>query len=41
MSVLLSYVILGISLSAPIGPINAAQLDREPGTVFCMHGFLV
>lgn len=25
---LLSYVLLGLSLSAPIGPINAAQLDR-------------
>ncbi|MCM3172121.1 LysE family transporter [Paenibacillus sp. MER 99-2] len=35
MSVLLSYVILGISLSAPIGPINAAQLDRG-----ARHGFL-
>lgn len=28
MSIFLSYVILGLSLSAPIGPINAAQLDR-------------
>lgn len=28
MSVFLSYMILGISLSAPIGPINAAQLDK-------------
>ncbi|WP_422657163.1 LysE family translocator [Paenibacillus sp. EC2-1] len=28
MSLFLSYVILGLSLSAPIGPINAAQLDR-------------
>lgn len=26
--VLLSYVLLGLSLSAPIGPINAAQLDK-------------
>lgn len=23
-----TYIVLGISLSAPIGPINAAQLDR-------------
>ncbi|AWB47046.1 amino acid transporter [Paenibacillus sp. CAA11] len=28
MMVLLSYVLLGLSLSAPIGPINAAQLDK-------------
>lgn len=28
MSVFLSYMILGFSLSAPIGPINAAQLDK-------------
>lgn len=27
MSILLSYMLLGLSLSAPIGPINAAQLD--------------
>ncbi|GAA0325920.1 LysE family transporter [Bacillus carboniphilus] len=28
MSVFLSYIILGLSLAAPIGPINSAQLDR-------------
>ncbi|WP_281885741.1 LysE family transporter [Paenibacillus sp. YYML68] len=28
MNVFLSYMMLGISLSAPIGPINAAQLDK-------------
>lgn len=28
MSVLLSYLLLGLSLAAPIGPINSAQLDR-------------
>ena len=28
MAVFLSYVFLGISLAAPIGPINAAQIDR-------------
>lgn len=28
MSVFLSYILLGLSLAAPIGPINAAQLDR-------------
>lgn len=25
---ILGYILLGISLSAPIGPINAAQLDK-------------
>lgn len=28
MSILISYMILGLSLSAPVGPINAAQLDK-------------
>lgn len=28
MSLFLSYIFLGLSLSAPIGPINAAQLDK-------------
>lgn len=28
MSILFSYVLLGLSLAAPIGPINAAQIDR-------------
>ncbi|MBB5175114.1 LysE family transporter [Texcoconibacillus texcoconensis] len=28
MSLLLTYIFLGISLAAPIGPVNAAQLDR-------------
>ncbi|RHW42601.1 amino acid transporter [Neobacillus notoginsengisoli] len=28
MTVYLSYVLLGLSLAAPIGPINAAQMDR-------------
>ncbi|WP_289376887.1 LysE family transporter [Paenibacillus silvae] len=28
MSILLGYVVLGLTLSAPIGPINAAQLDK-------------
>ncbi|RDU36888.1 amino acid transporter [Neobacillus piezotolerans] len=28
MTIYLSYVLLGLSLAAPIGPINAAQLDR-------------
>ncbi|WP_409305697.1 LysE family translocator [Peribacillus sp. SCS-155] len=28
MSIFISYMFLGLSLAAPIGPINAAQLDR-------------
>ncbi|MRX71606.1 amino acid transporter [Bacillus lacus] len=28
MSIFISYIILGLSLAAPIGPVNAAQLDR-------------
>ncbi|WP_226665221.1 LysE family transporter [Metabacillus litoralis] len=28
MSILFSYVLLGLSLAAPIGPVNAAQIDR-------------
>ncbi|MGG1218006.1 LysE family transporter [Priestia endophytica] len=28
MSVFLSYIFLGLSLAAPIGPVNAAQLDK-------------
>ncbi|MYL35594.1 amino acid transporter [Pontibacillus yanchengensis] len=28
MSIFFSYIFLGLSLSAPIGPINAAQLDK-------------
>ena len=28
MSVFLSYILLGLSFAAPIGPINAAQLDK-------------
>lgn len=25
---LLSYIVLGLSLSAPVGPVNAAQIDK-------------
>ncbi|PFA70328.1 amino acid transporter [Bacillus sp. AFS015802] len=28
MSIFISYIVLGLSLSAPMGPINAAQLDK-------------
>ncbi|MEK3779772.1 LysE family transporter [Paenibacillus sp. FSL R5-0810] len=29
MSMIFSYILLGLSLSAPLGPINAAQLDQR------------
>ncbi len=28
MAIFFSYILLGLSLSAPVGPINAAQLDK-------------
>lgn len=28
MNIFLSYILLGFSLAAPIGPVNAAQLDK-------------
>lgn len=28
MTVFLTYILLGISLAAPVGPVNAAQLNR-------------
>ncbi|MBU9714074.1 LysE family transporter [Evansella tamaricis] len=34
MSIFFTYIILGLSLAAPIGPINAAQIDRG-----IKHGF--
>lgn len=40
MGVLFSYVILGLSLAAPIGPVNAAQLDRGIKYGF-LHAWLV
>ena len=40
MSVLISYVLLGLSLSAPIGPINAAQLDKGIKSGF-LHAWLL
>ena len=40
MNILLSYLFLGISLSAPIGPINAAQIDRGIKNGF-MHSWTV
>ncbi|WP_096435258.1 LysE family transporter [Alteribacter populi] len=40
MSVFLTYIILGLSLAAPIGPVNAAQLDRGIKNGF-IHSWLV
>jgi L-lysine exporter family protein LysE/ArgO len=39
-NILLSYFFLGLSLSAPIGPINAAQIDRGIKSGF-MHSWTV
>lgn len=40
MNVFLSYILLGLSLAAPIGPINAAQIDRGIRHGF-MHSWLI
>lgn len=40
MSIFISYIILGISLAAPIGPINAAQLDKGIKNGF-LHAWLL
>lgn len=40
MNILLSYFFLGISLAAPIGPINAAQIDRGIKGGF-LHSWMV
>ncbi|WP_100407359.1 LysE family transporter [Bacillus solitudinis] len=40
MTVLLSYILLGLSLAAPIGPVNAAQIDRGIKNGF-VHAWLV
>jgi len=40
MLIFLSYVFLGLSLAAPIGPINAAQLDRGIKSGF-FHSWMV
>jgi len=39
-NVFLSYLLLGLSLAAPIGPINAAQIDRGIKSGF-LHAWLV
>jgi L-lysine exporter family protein LysE/ArgO len=40
MAVFLSYIFMGLSLAAPIGPINAAQLDRGIKSGF-WHAWLI
>jgi L-lysine exporter family protein LysE/ArgO len=40
MNIYLSYVLLGLSLAAPIGPVNAAQLDKGIRFGF-FHSWLV
>lgn len=40
MNVFLSYILLGLSLAAPIGPINAAQIDKGIRNGF-MHAWFV
>ncbi|MBI0577530.1 LysE family transporter [Neobacillus cucumis] len=40
MNIFLSYILLGLSLAAPIGPINAAQIDRGIRSGF-MHAWLI
>ncbi|MRH43742.1 amino acid transporter [Aquibacillus halophilus] len=40
MSIFISYVFLGLSLAAPIGPINAAQLDKGIKSGF-FHSWLI
>lgn len=40
MNVFLGYILLGLSLAAPIGPINAAQIDRGIRNGF-MHAWLI
>lgn len=40
MNVFISYILLGLSLAAPIGPINAAQIDRGIRNGF-MHSWLI
>ena len=40
MSVFISYILLGLSLAAPIGPVNAAQIDKGIKYGF-LHAWLV
>ena len=40
MNAFLSYILLGLSMAAPIGPINAAQIDRGIRNGF-MHAWLL
>ncbi|MBD1382553.1 LysE family transporter [Metabacillus arenae] len=40
MSIFFSYILLGISLAAPIGPVNAAQIDRGIKSGF-LHAWFI
>ncbi|MCP8617299.1 LysE family transporter [Salirhabdus salicampi] len=40
MGIFISYILLGLSLAAPIGPVNAAQIDRGVRNGF-LHSWLV
>ena len=40
MTIFFSYIFLGLSLAAPIGPVNAAQLDRGIKNGF-FHSWMV
>lgn len=40
MGIFLSYILLGLSLAAPIGPVNAAQIDKGIKSGF-FHSWLV
>jgi len=40
LSVFLSYILLGLSLAAPIGPVNAAQMDKGIKSGF-FHSWLL
>ena len=40
MNIFFSYIILGLSLAAPIGPVNAAQLDHGIKNGF-LHSWFV
>ena len=40
MNTFLSFILLGLSLSAPVGPINAAQLNKGIHNGF-LHAWLI
>lgn len=40
LQLLASYIFLGVTLAAPIGPVNSARLDKASRTGSGMHGWL-